>query len=86
MPGFADAIGGSWAIGSTSVALSRHANPRSSIINAANRVPENQRFYQQAYKAHTRVWMIVCRQPKLARVATPPEHSRHADISIAGLP
>lgn len=30
-----------------------------SLIDAKNKVPEHQRFYQQAYKAHTRVWMIV---------------------------
>lgn len=30
-----------------------------SLVNAKNRVPELQRFYQQAYKAHTRLWKIV---------------------------
>ncbi|EHK49717.1 uncharacterized protein TrAtP1_010968 [Trichoderma atroviride] len=29
-----------------------------SMINAKNKVTEHQRFYQQAYKAHTRLWMI----------------------------
>jgi hypothetical protein len=30
-----------------------------SMIDAKNKVPYYQRFYQQAYKAHTRLWMIV---------------------------
>ncbi|KAG5952373.1 hypothetical protein E4U57_006176 [Claviceps arundinis] len=29
-----------------------------SLIDAKNKVPEQQRYYQQAYKAHTRIWMI----------------------------
>ncbi|KAF7547719.1 hypothetical protein G7046_g8923 [Stylonectria norvegica] len=28
------------------------------LVDAKNPVPQNQRFYQQAYKAHTRVWLI----------------------------
>ncbi|KAG5934159.1 hypothetical protein E4U59_006400 [Claviceps monticola] len=28
------------------------------LIDAKNKVPEQQRYYQQAYKAHTRIWMI----------------------------
>ncbi|KAK7749921.1 hypothetical protein SLS53_000503 [Cytospora paraplurivora] len=28
------------------------------FINAKNNVPENQRHYQAAYKAHTRIWRI----------------------------
>ncbi|OTB05260.1 hypothetical protein M426DRAFT_10856 [Hypoxylon sp. CI-4A] len=28
------------------------------LVNAANKVPEQQRFYQQAYKQHTRIWRI----------------------------
>ncbi|KAM3503655.1 hypothetical protein MY10362_004054 [Beauveria mimosiformis] len=28
------------------------------LVNAKNNVPQHQRFYQQAYKAHTRLWMI----------------------------
>lgn len=31
----------------------------SGLVNAKNRVPEKQRFYQQAYKNHTRLWKIV---------------------------
>lgn len=30
-----------------------------SIVDAKNNVPQNQRFYQKAYAAHTRLWMIV---------------------------
>ncbi|CCC10689.1 unnamed protein product [Sordaria macrospora k-hell] len=30
----------------------------SGLVNAKNRVPEKQRFYQQAYKNHTRLWKI----------------------------
>ncbi|KAI0396181.1 hypothetical protein F5Y17DRAFT_456310 [Xylariaceae sp. FL0594] len=29
-----------------------------SFYDPPNRVPEHQRFYQQAYKNHTRLWMI----------------------------
>ncbi|KAI2602437.1 hypothetical protein GGR54DRAFT_645061 [Hypoxylon sp. NC1633] len=28
------------------------------LTNAPNKVPEHQRFYQQAYKQHTRIWKI----------------------------
>ncbi|KAI0117066.1 hypothetical protein F4814DRAFT_448069 [Daldinia grandis] len=28
------------------------------LVNAPNKVPQHQRFYQQAYKEHTRVWKI----------------------------
>ncbi|KFA64729.1 hypothetical protein S40285_05287 [Stachybotrys chlorohalonatus IBT 40285] len=28
------------------------------LVDAKNKVPEYQRFYQQAYKAHTRLWRI----------------------------
>jgi hypothetical protein len=28
------------------------------LVDAKNNVPEAQRFYQAAYKAHTRVWQI----------------------------
>ncbi|KAI1079278.1 hypothetical protein F5B20DRAFT_544261 [Whalleya microplaca] len=28
------------------------------MVNAPNRVPQHQRFYQQAYKEHTRLWKI----------------------------
>ncbi|KAK5656155.1 hypothetical protein OQA88_4915 [Cercophora sp. LCS_1] len=31
------------------------------LINAANKVPQHQRVYQAAYKAHTRIWKIVSR-------------------------
>ncbi|KAL2757179.1 hypothetical protein ACRALDRAFT_2102827, partial [Sodiomyces alcalophilus JCM 7366] len=29
-----------------------------SLINARNKVPEHQRFYQAAYKNHQRLWKI----------------------------
>ncbi|KAK1240657.1 hypothetical protein MKX07_004685 [Trichoderma sp. CBMAI-0711] len=32
--------------------------PCHSLIDAKNKVPEYQRFYQAAYKAHTRLWKI----------------------------
>ncbi|KAK4215919.1 hypothetical protein V8F33_003099 [Rhypophila sp. PSN 637] len=28
------------------------------LVNKHNPVPEHQRFYQQAYRAHTRIWKI----------------------------
>ncbi|KAI0515359.1 hypothetical protein F5B22DRAFT_646634 [Xylaria bambusicola] len=28
------------------------------MVNAPNKVPQYQRFYQQAYKQHTRLWQI----------------------------
>lgn len=31
----------------------------SGFINAPNKVPEHQRAYQAAYRAHTRIWRIV---------------------------
>jgi len=30
-----------------------------SLVNAPNKVPEHQRVYQAAYRAHTRIWKIV---------------------------
>ncbi|KAI0865603.1 hypothetical protein F4860DRAFT_459729 [Xylaria cubensis] len=30
-----------------------------SMVDAPNKVPQHQRFYQQAYKQHTRLWQIV---------------------------
>jgi hypothetical protein len=30
-----------------------------SLVDAKNKVHENQRIYQHAYKAHTRIWRIV---------------------------
>jgi hypothetical protein len=30
-----------------------------SIVNAPNKVPQHQKFYQQAYAQHTRLWKIV---------------------------
>ena len=33
--------------------------PSSSLVNAKNKVPEHQRVYQAAYRAHTRIWKIV---------------------------
>ncbi|KAH6889997.1 hypothetical protein B0T10DRAFT_606434 [Thelonectria olida] len=38
------------------------------LINAKNTVPENQRFYQAAYRAHTRVWRI---NPRSRLLLTP---------------
>ncbi|KAI1193613.1 hypothetical protein F5X97DRAFT_32012 [Nemania serpens] len=35
------------------------------FINAPNKVPQHQRFYQQAYKQHTRLWQINPRSNKL---------------------
>ncbi|KAI2608502.1 uncharacterized protein GGS25DRAFT_490558 [Hypoxylon fragiforme] len=35
------------------------------MVDAPNRVPGQQKFYQQAYKQHTRVWNINTRSPKL---------------------
>ncbi|KAI1436049.1 hypothetical protein GGR50DRAFT_693611 [Xylaria sp. CBS 124048] len=29
-----------------------------SFVDAPNKVPENQRYYQHAYKQHTRLWQI----------------------------
>ncbi|CAG9993779.1 unnamed protein product [Clonostachys byssicola] len=28
------------------------------LVNAKNSVPQNQRLYQNAYRAHTRLWQI----------------------------
>ncbi|KAK4077584.1 bacteriophage N adsorption protein A c-term domain-containing protein [Purpureocillium lilacinum] len=28
------------------------------LVDAKNKVPEHQRYYQQAYRAHTRLWKI----------------------------
>lgn len=28
------------------------------LVDAKNPVPQHQRFYQSAYKAHTRLWLI----------------------------
>ncbi|KAI0834187.1 hypothetical protein F5Y06DRAFT_279631 [Hypoxylon sp. FL0890] len=28
------------------------------LVNAPNKVPQHQRFYQQAYRQHTRLWKI----------------------------
>ncbi|XXH00418.1 hypothetical protein Hte_006762 [Hypoxylon texense] len=28
------------------------------LVNAPNKVPQHQRFYQQAYNQHTRIWKI----------------------------
>jgi cytochrome c oxidase subunit VIIa len=30
------------------------------MINARNKVPEHQKFYQTAYANHQRLWKIVC--------------------------
>ncbi|GAW16799.1 hypothetical protein EKO27_g8813 [Xylaria grammica] len=35
------------------------------LVDAPNKVPEHQRFYQQAYKQHTRLWQINPRSSKL---------------------
>ena len=34
-------------------------NVTNSLVNAPNKVPEHQRAYQAAYRAHTRIWKIV---------------------------
>ncbi|KAI1648606.1 hypothetical protein F4815DRAFT_443429 [Daldinia loculata] len=36
-----------------------------SLINAPNKVPQHQRFYQQAYRQHIRIWRINPRSPYL---------------------
>ncbi|KAK3359384.1 hypothetical protein B0T25DRAFT_532787 [Lasiosphaeria hispida] len=38
------------------------------LVNAPNKVPEHQRVYQQAYRAHTRIWKIA---PKSNIMITP---------------
>ncbi|KAL2135357.1 hypothetical protein VTI74DRAFT_8883 [Chaetomium olivicolor] len=38
------------------------------LINAPNKVHEQQRVYQQAYKAHQRIWRI---SPRSAMMLTP---------------
>lgn len=40
-------------------ATQRLTSPYRGFVNAANKVPEHQRTYQAAYKAHTRIWRIV---------------------------
>ncbi|KAI0201000.1 hypothetical protein F4808DRAFT_426181 [Astrocystis sublimbata] len=35
------------------------------MLDAPNKVPQHQRFYQQAYKQHTRLWQINPRSPKI---------------------
>ncbi|KAB5575911.1 hypothetical protein GE09DRAFT_1215650 [Coniochaeta sp. 2T2.1] len=35
------------------------------LVNARNTVPERQRFYQQAYRGHQRIWKINPRTPYL---------------------
>ncbi|KAI0969866.1 hypothetical protein F4678DRAFT_463198 [Xylaria arbuscula] len=35
------------------------------LVNAKNKVPEHQRFYQQSYKQHNRIWQINPRSSKL---------------------
>ncbi|PNY28020.1 Uncharacterized protein TCAP_02047 [Tolypocladium capitatum] len=37
---------------------SQHTYFMMGMVDAKNKVPEHQRFYQQAYKAHTRLWKI----------------------------
>lgn len=38
------------------------------FVNAPNKVPEHQRVYQAAYKAHTRIWRIA---PRSTAMYTP---------------
>ncbi|KAJ9142777.1 hypothetical protein NKR23_g7061 [Pleurostoma richardsiae] len=35
-----------------------HLFKMAGLVNAPNRVPEHQRTYQHAYRAHTRIWRI----------------------------
>ncbi|KAI0852568.1 hypothetical protein F5Y00DRAFT_227029 [Daldinia vernicosa] len=35
------------------------------LINAPNKVPQHQKFYQQAYRNHVRLWWINPRSPYL---------------------
>ncbi|KAF3055992.1 hypothetical protein GL218_07266 [Daldinia childiae] len=41
-----------------SLASLMYTNQLCSLVNAPNKVPQHQRFYQQAYNQHTRVWKI----------------------------
>ncbi|TRX92944.1 hypothetical protein FHL15_006082 [Xylaria flabelliformis] len=43
----------------------RQPNFTMGMIDAPNKVPQHQRFYQQAYKQHTRLWQINPRSPKI---------------------
>jgi len=46
----------------------RFADRRHSMVNARNKVPEHQRFYQNAYANHQRLWRIVCGIPLEVRI------------------
>ncbi|KAI1423718.1 hypothetical protein F5Y12DRAFT_715982 [Xylaria sp. FL1777] len=37
---------------------SQYADEQRSLVDAPNKVPQHQRFYQQAYRQHIRVWQI----------------------------
>ncbi|KAI1326892.1 hypothetical protein F5Y16DRAFT_400008 [Xylariaceae sp. FL0255] len=39
--------------------------PIHSLVDAPNKVPQYQRFYQKAYNQHTRIWQIHPRSPYL---------------------
>ncbi|KAI3330960.1 hypothetical protein F4824DRAFT_504610 [Ustulina deusta] len=52
-------------VSAPSPAWFENANERRSLVDAPNKVPQYQRFYQQAYKQHTRLWQINPRSPKL---------------------
>ena len=41
------------------IAKPNGADGLDSLVDAKNKVPEYQRYYQAAYKAHTRLWQIV---------------------------
>jgi hypothetical protein len=47
-----------------------------SMINAPNRVPQHQKYYQSAYASHQRLWKIV-RDARRARLS-----SRVADLNM----
>lgn len=52
------------------------------MINARNKVPEHQKFYQTAYANHQRLWKIV--RPR--RIALHPSSTSHADHICAEPP
>jgi hypothetical protein len=58
--------------------------PCHSLIDAKNKVPEYQRFYQAAYKAHTRLWKIVRTSSSRSRNSTPLLTQADSTLEAAG--
>lgn len=56
----------------------------SSLVDARNKVPEHQRFYQAAYKNHQRLWKIVCSDPMGYRNHLQPKHTPMAQYEDSG--